>query len=289
MRTAVVMTHQNEFCDEQTNTSKGVSFVPDMGKSGPIISSFLDEGDDDNDSTSGLSALLDEVLSPSFTPENNNNNNRNEEKLNLPCDIKGLHRESSRCKSRNGGRGSSRKRVELATKSDVDADIKRSEAKMESKTKKGNECGQSEKEDMRKKWRTVSRQMKQRSKRDLLRRQAMIGKSKQERKAGTAIVPIINKASFLEWILSMQKGMDDGDTVSTPRLSNESKRNLTEDVDPNDIKMIVRSLAPLAKSPNSSKSLEAFLLAIQEEQSTKNEVHIKAHSATSDNSNVSHI
>ena len=283
MRTAVVMTHQNEFCDEQNNTSKGVPFVLDMGtESSPIISSLLDEGDDDNDSTSGLSALLDEVLSPSFTPENNN---RNEEKLNLPCDIKGLHRESKRCKARNGGRGSSRKRIEIGTKSDVDTEIKRSEAKMGSKTKKGNGCGQSENEDVRKKWRTASRQMKQRSKRDLLRCQATIGESKQERKAGNAIVPIINEASFLEWILSMQKGMDDGDTVSTPRLSNKSERNLTEDVDPNDIKMIVRSLAPLAKSPNASKLLEAYLLAMQEEQSNKNKVHIRAHSATSDNSN----
>jgi hypothetical protein len=110
--------------------------------------------------------------------------------------------------------------------------------------------------------------MKERSKRNLLLQSSKRG---DEAKEDWNIDDHSNKyqASFLEWLVAEQQRRDDTDSVVTPKLKNTSSRNLMADLESSDLSMIIQSLSPLEKSPTSTKSLEAYLLAIQDEKRTR--------------------
>lgn len=230
-------------------------------KSLEVPSTFDDDG---NESTSNLSDLLDELLSPSYVPDDpiSDELNINEDRrIRLLCTKSRRDSSSSRHHTGPKSRNSREEKVGLGN------EIKRRNEKSRRDSSKKKDSVEVENEDLRKKWRAKSREMKERSKRDLHRQSPTRGGEAKE--DWNMDDHSNNQASFLEWLVAEQKRRDETDTVVTPKLNNTSNRNLMADLESSDLSVILRSLSPLEKSPTCSKSLEAYLLAIQDDKRTR--------------------
>ena len=212
--------------------------------------------DDSDESTSTLSLLLDELLSPSYSPD-----------FPIPSRVELLDRRST-IKHREP----TSKPYGLLVIEDENLSfvpkipqsnrlIERLNRDVEVKT-----CVEKtvKNEELLKKWKIKYHQVKQRSKRSLYRSQK---RNLDTKEITYAAVDHNREASFLEWLMAEQKRNDDVDTIVTPQIDNTSTRSLAN-VDPDDMNLVIRSLSPLDKSPTSLKSLEAFLWEIQRDRLT---------------------
>ena len=209
-----------------------------------------------DESTSTLSLLLDELLSPSYSPDfpipsrvellDRRSTIKHREPTSKPYGLLVIEDENLSFvpKIPQSNRLIERLNRDVVVKTCVEKTVKN--------------------EELLKKWKIKYHQVKQRSKRSLYRSQK---RNLDTKEITYAAVDHNREASFLEWLMAEQKRNDDVDTIVTPQIDNTSTRSLAN-VDPDDMNLVIRSLSPLDKSPTSLKSLEAFLWEIQRDRLT---------------------
>ena len=210
--------------------------------------------DDSDESTSTLSLLLDELLAPSYIPD-----------FPIPYRVEQLDRRPKvqhvdPTSKLYGAQVIDNEKLSFVPNIQYSHRLKTSlNQDVEVKACKEKAVNNDE---LLKKWKIKSRQVKQRSKRSLHRNK---NRNLDTKNITNTAVEHYSEASFFEWLMAEQKRGDDNGTLVTPTIDNTSTQALVN-VNPDDMNLVIRSLSTLDMSPNFLKSLEAFLWEIQRDR-----------------------